>query len=179
MRARWPQWRGRDRHPSRMRTGSRCGSGQGCFGGKPGGRAGVGSPARPRGCLDLQEDSRLQLGSRGSSWMCFKRGSLRGSTTDGVVRGSLAAEQRGGEEPSGHLEMLAGSYCHLNKGRWLRGTRVWPGQVSGWIGGEGWTGQRVESGGIQMMGPSTEKSGKRLIVTQPPGRGAKPQAQGL
>lgn len=80
----------------------------------------------------------------------------------------------------GEGRMLAGGCRHLNKshGGGFGGTGVWPGRVSGWIGGEGWTRRRVESGAIQMMGLSTEKFGSRAAShPQPAGRGAKPQAR--
>lgn len=57
--------------------------------------------ARPHGCFDLQEDLWLLPGNHGSFWKCFKRGSLHGSVMDGISRGSLAAERRGGKECRG------------------------------------------------------------------------------
>ena len=78
------------------------------------------------------------------------------------------------------LETLGGTCCGLNKShQWLGCTGVWPGQASGWIGGEGWTRQRAESSVIQMMGLSAEKFGNGPTVTQPTGQGAKPRARGL
>lgn len=66
------------------------------------GGSAVGSSAHS--CFDLQEDLWLQSGNHGSFWKCFKRGSLYGSMIDGISRGSLAAEQRGGEELGARLK---------------------------------------------------------------------------
>ena len=82
----WPQWGGWTPVTDKNWE-SHYERGESCLGQKPEGRSGVGSPVQPHGCLDLQEDLRLQPGSHGSFWKCLKRGSFSGPMVYGVLKG--------------------------------------------------------------------------------------------
>lgn len=92
------------------------------------------------------------------------------------MRGSLAAKQRVGEEPRGHLEMLEGSVAiHMRAVSGLGTQMCGPGRRRG-----GLEMRHEEEGGVRRDSDNETEAQRGLVMgPQPHSQGVKPQARHL